>query len=66
MKLRTQGQDTSRDVFKIFSKHTELNKWSSNDLLLVRKTFLPVVVFPFCLFYQVIFVFVLYPFDARI
>ena len=68
MILRTQGQgqDTSGHVFKMFLKHTEFNKWSSNDLLLVDKKFLPVVVFPFSLFYRVNFVIALYPFDTRI
>ena len=66
MILRTQGQDTSGHVFKTFTEHTELNKWSSNNSLLVRKISLSVIVFPFCLFYRVILVFALYPFDRRI
>ena len=66
MKLRKQGQDTSRHVFKMFSIYPELDKWSSNDLLFVRKTFLPVLVFHFCLFCRASFVFALYPFDTRI
>ena len=66
LRAQGQGQDTSEHVFKMFSKHTEFNKWSSNDLLLVDKKFLPVVVFPFSLFYRVNFVIALYPFDTRI
>ena len=50
----------------MFLTHAELNKWSSHNSLLVCKILLPVIVFHFCLFYRVNFVFVSYPFDTRI
>ena len=61
-----QVQDTSEHVFKTLLKNTELNKWSSNDLLFIWNLFLPVLAIPFCPFYRVIFTFALYPFNKRI